>query len=485
MSVESRRFEGTRSIQRPRDVAEQIEPNATLLVSGFGSVGYPKAIPSALAEQDRDLSLTIISGGSVGDEIDQKLVNASAIERRCPYQSRKEVRDAINALEIHFHDPSVSKLGDDVLYGQICDPDIAIVEAIAVGRDWLIPSMAIGHTPSFVKAADRLIVEVNEAQPLALQSVHDCYIPKAPPHRDPIPIENATDRIGAPRIRFEPEKLMGVIRTNQADSPYEFREPTETDHQIAKNLTDFLSHEVQRSNLYREIVNVQFGVGSLGNALMGELGSLELEGRQLAYYGEVVQDGLLDLIDAGELVGTSAAALALSKEGQNRFFRDIERYTDSIVLRPATISNSPELINRLAVIAINSALEIDIYGHVNSTHLNGTHVINGVGGSPDFTRNSQCAIFVLPSTAVDGDVSRIVPMVPHVDHTEHDVEIFVTEQGVADLRGLSPNERSDCIIENCAHPKFRPHLQEYLDRARSNGGHIPHDIERCFDWHLE
>jgi len=273
------------------------------------------------------------------------------------------------------------------------------------------------------------------------------------------------------------------VKTERPDAPYTFREPTETDLAIAENLGQFIAEEARRSAFIESAIPLQFGVGSLGNALMNTLDDFNFGDRDLMYFGEVIQDGLLDMIEDGNMESASAASLALSADAQNRLFADLEQFAESITLRPANISNSPSLINRLGIIAVNSALEVDIYGHVNSTHLNGTHIMNGVGGSPDFTRNSRCAIIALGSVAGGGEISRIVPMVPHVDHTEHDIQIVVTEHGVADLRGTSPRERATKLIEQCAHPEFRTDLRRYVERAGGYGGHIHHEIDSALSWH--
>ncbi|MFC7157068.1 acetyl-CoA hydrolase/transferase C-terminal domain-containing protein [Halomarina halobia] len=463
--------------------AARVPDDGRLAVSGFGSVGYPKAVPLALAESTgRTLSLTVVSGGSVGDEIDTALVEAGAIERRFPYQARPAAREAVNARRIAFQDRHIAGLGDEVVSGGLVAPDVAVVEALAVGEDWLIPSTSIGHTPAFVEAADRLIVEVNRAQPLSLRRLHDVYRPGRPPNREPIPLTAPNARIGESRISFPREKLVSVVETDRRDSPYAFRDPSSTDRAIAANLSAFLATEIARNPAFASSVNLQFGVGSLGNALMGELDGVDVGDRTVAYYGEVIQDSLLDLIDDGTLSVASATSLALSAEGQDRLFEDVERYADGIVLRPADVSNSPEVIRRLGVVAVNSALEVDLYGHVNSTHVGGTRVLNGVGGSGDFNRNALVSVTALPSRVRGKGVSRIVPMVPHVDHTEHDVSVVVTERGVADLRGLGPSERADLLVEECAHPDDRPALRAYLDRARGRGGHMPHDLETVFDW---
>ncbi|GAB7011151.1 acetyl-CoA hydrolase/transferase C-terminal domain-containing protein [Halorubrum trueperi] len=482
---EYERLVGDLPVRDADAVAADVAAAATVLTSGFGSVGYPKAVPLALAESDRDLSLTVVSGGSVGAEIDVELVEADAIARRFPYQARSPAREAVNACDIAFHDRNISTLGDEVQYGGLADGDVAVVEALAVGPDWLVPTTSVGQTPAFVASADELVVELNYSVPTAIREFHDIYRPGRPPNRRPIPLTEPDGRIGDDRIEFDPEKLVAVVETDHRDQPYEFRDPTDDDRAIAANLGEFLEAEVRRSPLFEDSLRIQFGVGSLGNALMSALGEADLGGRELIYFGEVIQDGLLDLVDDGDLAAASATSLALSSEGQDRLFDDAARYAEDIVLRPADLSNSPTLVDRFGVVGVNSALEVDLFGHVNSTHVGGTRVMNGVGGSGDFNRNAPLAVLALPSTAADGDVSRVVPMVPHVDHTEHDIDVVITEQGVADLRGNAPAETAAALIERCAHPDYRDDLRQYLDRGLAAGGHIPHDIETALDWHTD
>jgi succinyl-CoA:acetate CoA-transferase len=462
--------------------ADSIDADATVLTSGFGSVGYPKEIPLALADSERDLSLTVVHSGNVGDEIDVDLVEAGAIERRFSYQSSSVARAATNRREIAFSDRNASAIGDEVQYGGLVDADVAVVEAVAVGEDWFVPSTSLGQVPAFVEAADRLYVELNRRQPLELQALHDVYRPDAPPNREPVPLTDPGERIGTAHVGFDPEKLAGVVETNVPDSTYTFRDPTDDDLAIAENLGEFLNAEMERSPVFEDAVHLQFGVGSLGNALMGELKELDFGGRDVVYFGELIQDGLLDMLDDGQLECASATSMALTDEGQQRLFDDVQRYAEDVVLRPADVSNHPGVIDQFGVVGVNSAIEVDIYGNVNSTHVGGKQMINGVGGSADFNRNSLVTVCALPSTLND-DVSRIVPMAFHVDHTEHDVDVFVTEQGVADVRGCSPVERAELIIENCAHPEFAPELRSYLDDVREQDNHIPHDVQRAAEWH--
>lgn len=481
-STAEQRLHGTLPLVDATGAAELVSDDATILMSGFGSVGYPKAVPLALAESGRNLSLTVVTGGSAGDEVDVALVEADAIERRYPFQARAPIRNAINEQRIAFSDSKVGSLGDEVQYGGLVDPDVAIVEAVAVGEDWLVPSTSIGQTPAFVEASSHLVVEINHAQPLDLATIHDVYRPGRPPNREPIPLREPDGRIGGPRIPFDSGKLEAVVETARSDSTYSFRDPTDDDRAVAANFGEFLVDELDRTPVFQNRIHLQFGMGSLGNALMSELPSLDYRGRDVVYFGEVIQDGLLDMLDSGRMESASATALALTEPGQERLFENIERYATDIVLRPTDVSNNPALIDRFGVVGVNSAIEVDIFGNANSTHVGGSRIVNGIGGAADFNSHALVSVCALPSTHKNGSISRVVPMVPHVDTTDHDVDVVVTEQGVADLRGSSPIERAELIIEECVHPSFRPQLREHLEAAIDRGGHYPLAPERALDW---
>lgn len=481
MTETHERLDGKLPLTDANEAAAVIDDGATVAVSGFGSVGYPKVVPEALVAHQ---SLTILSAGSVGSEIDETLVKSGTIDRRAQFQSQPAIRDAINAGEVAFFDWHVSQFGDKLRFGSDLNVDVAIIEAIAVGDDWLVPSTSIGHAPSIVQAADQLILEVNHAQPLALETIHDIYERAPPPDREPIPLDGPVGRIGDARIEFDPNTLEAVVETDIADDPYTFRDPTAADQAIAANLGSFLESEIQSNPMFASSVSLQFGVGSLGNALMGALTDLNFGDREVIYFGEVFQDGLLEMLDSGQLAGASATSLSLSSTKQERFFDEIDRYAEDVVLRPADLSNNPALIERFGVIGVNSAIEVDCYGNANATHVGGTRIVSGIGGGGDFVRNSRLSIIALPSTAAGGDISRIVPMTPHADHSEHDVSVVVTEHGVADLRGCSPRERATKMID-IADPTFHDDLDAYRSRAMAGGGQTPHDLETAFDWHIE
>ena len=166
-------------------------------------------------------------------------------------------------------------------------------------------------------------------------------------------------------------------------------------------------------------------------------------------------------------------------------YNNIDFYRERIVIRPQEVANHPELARRMGLVSLNTPIECDIYGNVNSTHVMGSKVMNGLGGSGDFARNAGLTIFATESVAKGGAISCIVPMVSHVDHTEHDVQVIVTERGYADLRWKSPKERAKLIIENCAHPDYKPMLEEYFAEAcaKSSGKHTPHILTKALSWH--
>jgi propionyl-CoA:succinyl-CoA transferase len=198
-------------------------------------------------------------------------------------------------------------------------------------------------------------------------------------------------------------------------------------------------------------------------------------------YTEVYQDSCVDLMEKGRLVGASTTALTVSPPQLERIYEAMDFFIPRIVMRPQEITNNPGIIRRLGLITMNTALEVDIYGHANSTHVMGTHMMNGIGGSGDFTRNAYLSIYMTPSIQKGGKISSIVPMVTHADHNEHSVQIVVTDQGLADLRGLGTMERAKTIIDKCAHPAYRDYLHKYVENAPP--GHIRHDLHKCFELH--
>lgn len=464
-----------------------IQDGMTLGLSGFTRAGDAKAVPMALVERVKrngeSMKLSIYTGASLGSDIDRMMAEAGIIYKRLPFQADALMRKKINQGEFLFVDQHLSHTAE-LIRAQVLEPiDYAIIEAVSITEEgWIIPATSVGNSAIFVEQANAVIVELNMAQSLALEGVHDIYQLAEQGKRGPIPLTEPDQRIGSNGIMVDPSKIKGIVITNQQDSPSTIVEPDQETAQIAKHLIEFFRQEVQAGRLTEQLAPLQSGIGSVANAVFH--GFLDSEFTNLNVYSEVLQDAVFDLIDAGKIQFASGCSITLSSEKMKTVLEQFENYRDRILLRPQEISNHPEIIRRMGLIAINTALEVDIYGNVNSTHVLGTNMMNGIGGSGDFARNSRISVFVTKSVAKNGAISSIVPFVSHVDHTEHDVDIIVTEQGLADLRGLAPRERALLIIDHCAHPSYRPQLRTYFEEALRRGGQTPHIIEKALSWHV-
>ncbi|RBY97655.1 propionyl-CoA--succinate CoA transferase [Blastococcus sp. TF02-8] len=478
----------------PADAAAAlIEPGDTVGMSGFTGAGYPKAVPEALARRisgahaaGEPFRVNVWTGASTAPELDGVLAAADGVDLRLPYQSDPVTRAKINAGEMDYLDVHLSHVAQLAWEGFLGPLDVAVVEVSGITADGdLVPSSSVGNNKTWLDRADRVVLEVNSWQSPDLEGMHDIYYGTAlPPDRLPIPLTRPADRIGTPYLRCAPEKIVAVVETAAPDRNSPLAVPDETSRRIAGHLVEFLEHEVERGRLPATLLPLQSGVGNVANAVLAGLGTSRFEG--LSAYTEVIQDGMLDLLRSGTMSVASATAFALGPEAQEEFLRTAREYRDRIVLRPQEMSNHPELIRRLGVLAMNGMIEADIYGNVNSTHLMGSRIQNGIGGSGDFARNAYLSFFLSPSTAKGGAISSILPMVSHVDHTEHDVQVLVTEQGLADLRGLSPRRRARAVIASCAHPDYRPLLEDYLERADRGayGRHTPHLLTEALSWHI-
>ncbi len=468
------------------EAAAFFKPGMNVACSGFTASGYPKAVPLALAERMKKepFTVNIWTGASTGPELDDALAEVHGIKGRLPYQTDKILRNEINDGSVEYLDLHLSESAQLGRYGYLGKVDVALVEVCAITEEGnLIPTTSLGNTASYVQQADVVIVEVNTTQPLELEGMHDVYVPLDPPNRLPIPIVKADDRVGTSYIPCTPEKIKYIVPCDVPDHTRPLSAIDDNSKKMSEFTLEFLKKEVAAGHMPKNLLPLQSGVGNVANAVMAGFVDSDLE--DLSVYTEVIQDGMLDLIDAGKLKFASGTAFSPSPEGMARFYKDVAKYKKYLLLRPEEISNSPEVVRRIGVIAMNTAIEVDIYGNVNSTHIAGTKMMNGIGGSGDFARNAFLTIFYTPSVAKDGKISSVVPMCSHIDHTEHDVDIIITEQGIADLRGLAPHARALEIINNCAHPDYRPMLLDYYNRAvtATKNAHTPHILKEALSFH--
>ena len=469
-----------------RRLLERLPPGRRLIgmgTSGFGSVGYPKRFPGALGElaRERGLRLVVLTGASAY-AMDGRLAELGVVERRYPYQNNPVMRRLINSGEVQFMDYHLGEwpglVGSGWLHRWLPQGlDVAVVEASLVTEEGFVPTASVGAVPSWVEYARWIVIEVNTDVPPSLHGVHDIYRPKP---GEPVPIRDVSDRVGEPIVRVPRGKILAIVESSGIDHGAEPAEPGPVERRIAENLLGFLQGEIEAGRLPPSLYPIESGVGTVNDAVFKSLAEAGLRG--LRAWTEVVQDSLINLYSEGVMEALSCTSLMLTPRNLERFYQG-EYSREGLVLRPQDVTNNWEVIRRLRVIAVNTAVEIDIYGNVNSTHVLGRRIINGIGGSGDYSRSAFLSIFIAPSTRKGGRISSIVPMASHIDTPDHDVDVVVTEQGVCDLRGLSPRERARLIIEECSHPDYRPLLERYYQRALERGGHVPVDLGAALSFH--
>ncbi|KAJ5675134.1 acetyl-CoA hydrolase Ach1 [Penicillium maclennaniae] len=462
--------------------------------SGFTGVGYPKKVPIALADHveknnlQGKLKYNLFVGASSGAETENRWAQLNMIERRSPHQVGKEIAKGINNGNIKFFDKHLSMFPSDLVYGYYTmnkpnnKIDVAVIEATAITENGgIIPGASVGASPELIQMADKVIIEVNTASP-SFEGLHDIVCSDLPPGRKPYLVMAPEDRIGTSYIPIDPEKVVAIVESDYPDQTQPNAPEDATSQQIAANLIEFLKHEVKHGRLPPNLLPIQSGIGNIANAVVGGLSKGGADFTNLKVWTEVLQDSFLDLFDSGNLDFATATSIRFSPDGFKRFYDNWERYAGKLLLRSQQVSNSPEIIRRLGCIGMNTPVEVDIYAHANSTCVMGSRMLNGLGGSADFLRNSK------PSKTDPTGVSCIVPFATHIDQTEHDLDVIVTEQGLADVRGLSPRERARVIIKKCSHPDYYPILTDYLDRAefeclKKGMGHEPHMLFQAFKMH--
>lgn len=456
--------------------------------SGFTPAGTAKAVSAEIAKRaeaehakGNPFQIGVFTGASTGESCDGVLSRAKAIRYRAPYTTNGDFRKAVNNGEIAYNDIHLSQMAQEVRYGFMGKVNMAVLEACEVTPDGKVYLTAAGGiSPTIARLADKVVIERNSAHSKNMMGMHDVYEPLDPPYRREIPIYKPSDRIGQTYVQVDPAKIIGVIETNKPDEARSFTAPDPVTDQIGQNVADFLAADMKRGIIPSTFLPLQSGVGNIANAVLGALGR-EKTIPAFEMYTEVIQDAVIDLMRQGRVKFGSTCSLTVTNDCLQSIYDDIDFFRDKVILRPSEISNNPEVVRRLGIVSINTAIEADIYGNINSTHISGTKMMNGIGGSGDFTRNAYVSIFTCPSVAKEGKISAIVPMVSHIDHSEHSVNILITEQGIADLRGKSPVERAKAIIENCAHPDYKNLLWDYI--KMSSKGQTPHCIQAALAMH--
>jgi acetyl-CoA hydrolase len=485
-------------VMEPEDTVRFFKNGMDLGWSGFTPVGYPKVVPLALADYveknnlQGQMRFNLFIGASIGQEVEDRWASLQMTDKRWPYQTGKVIQKQVNDGTVRMGDKHLSLYAQDLGYGYYTKGrgggfDIGLVEASGITEDGsIILAGSIGAATEVIQFSDKLIIEINTAIP-SFEGLHDVVMLEKPPHRKPYLISRVDDRIGTLHVPCDHDKIVAIVESRKPDKGRPLGPPDENSERIASNILNFFGDEVKAGRMPANLLPLQSGVGNIANAVVG--GLVNGPFTNLRVWTEVIQDTMLDFFDSGKLEVASATSLSLSEPGFERLYNNWDKYVDKVILRPMQVSNNPEPIRRLGVIAMNTPVEFDIYGHANSTLVGGSRMVNGIGGSGDFLRNAALSIMhtpsIRPSKTDPTGISCVVPFATHVDHTEHDLDILVTEQGLADLRGLCPRERAREIIDKCAHPDYKPILTEYYERAEKECfargiGHEPHMLFKAF-----
>lgn len=475
------------------EAASLIQNGQTIGLSGFTPAGVPKTVPHEIAqkalrehEAGRPFKISVFTGASTGQSCDGDLSNALALDFRAPYTTNPDFRKNVNQGTLRYSDLNLSNMATQIRQGYLGPVHWAIIEACAIERvgdkAHIYLTAAGGISPTVCRlASEGIIVELNAFHDPDSKGIHDVYEIEDHPFRTPVNILHPADRIGRPYVEVAASRVVGVVECDVPDEARSFKDPDPITTQIGQNVADFLLKNLREGLIPKTFLNLQSGVGSGANAVLGALGHCP-EVPDFNIYTEVLQDAPIQLMRDGRVLSASACSLTVTNDCLRGIYRDIDFFKPRLVLRPSEISNNPEVISRIGVCSLNTAIEADIYGHVNSTKICGTKMMNGIGGSADFTCNAYLSIFTCGSTTKKGAISSIVPFASHIDHTNHFVDAVITEYGVADLRHKCDMEKAEALI-NVAHPDYRPLLRDYLRYAEPFSGHTHHCLSAAFALH--
>jgi len=461
----------------PEQAAALIPEGAVVTASGYTAAGDPKAVLSALADRAKagDIhAIDLITAAQLSVQAENALAEAGVIRRRAPFSVSPSLRARANSGQLHYVEAAMSKMPRLFASGCFGSPDVAVVEALALDEEGrLIPTTSVGMTQLMCHMAKQIIVEVNTAQPELLWGLHDVY--DSPSHTGTL-LRAPGERVGLPYVTLDLGKVAAVTMSHEPDRPQPVTQPTQAEQAICQNLMAFLARTYPNGVL----PPIQTGIGGLSRAILTAFRTSSYEG--LTFFCGALQEEMVDLLAAGKASLLSGGSIALTPHTIDilrPFGPDLREH---LVLRSMEVCNSTAAVSSLGILALNTGIEMDLFGNVNSSHIGGTQVVNGIGGGAAFAANAGLSVMLMPSVRKDGRISCFVPATPHVDVIHHDVDVVISEFGTADLRGRDDVECAQSIIENCAHPVYRPGLQLALEKALSHGGHHPMVLSGSFSW---
>ncbi|WP_394266326.1 acetyl-CoA hydrolase/transferase C-terminal domain-containing protein [Anaerotignum sp.] len=464
--------------------AEMIKTEMLVAFGGYTSSGYPKKIARALTKKhikEKDFKIRMLTGANTGP-LDTILGEADLVSWRAPMIESKVMSNLVNCGEVHYVEQQMNRMPqmiEEEWFGKI---DFAVIEAISILENGeIVPTSSVGMVPHFLEKAEKIIVEINTVQPEVFEGMHDIYLPLQH-QNEPIPLTQISQRIGQPFLSVDTDKIVAIVESDELDQAVSVGENKPQICKIAQNLLSFLRKEAQNFP-DGKIPALQTGFGNLATEIARELARSEF--KDLSFFCGGITEAVLELIVLGKVKAISTGSIQMTPRAVQLLKEQPELFRDKIVIRNTDITNRAETIGRMGIIALTSGIEMDIYGNVNSSHIAGIKVVNGLGGGANFAENAALSILLIPAESKNGAISAIVPMVSHQDICEHDIDVVITENGVADLRGKDDLQRATEIIENCAGPHYKEQLKEYLIRAKQQvGGHHPQILEEAFSWHI-
>ena len=461
--------------------SEVIVDGMTVAMSGYAMAGYPKAIPEELVRRKNkglNLAINLITGANV-PWLDELLGASEIIKGRVPMCASKVLSSQVNSHQVSYVEQQMCKMPRLLRSHSFGNIDVLVVEALAVTEEGLIPTTSVGLTSYLMEAANEIIVEINRAQPEILFGMHDVYIPKPSPATEPIPLTSCRDRIGSAFIPVNMSKIKYIVETDKPENKKQLITYSLSSRKTAENLFSFLKKEYHTKS-GGVIPPIQLGFGNIADAVADLLQMSEFTNLQFFCGG--ISENILKLLASGKASGISTGGISMN-ENVGKILEQISDVHEKLILRNGDMINNAEIIGRLGVIALNTGIEIDIYGNVNSSHIGGNSVVYGIGGGANFAQNAGLSVVLIPSVSKGGAISNIVPMVSHQDICEHDIDIVITENGYADIRGLDDLQRAEAIISNCAAEDYKQQLLDYFRASIKLGGHHPQNPQMAFGWY--
>ena len=369
-------------------------------------------------------------------------------------------------------------------------------EPIAAGRGDFVP-VYFGRIPRMIKEnkvpVDVAVIQVSKPDALGFVTLGPTAgATRAALDKAKTVIAQVNNQVPRTRgaTKLHVSKLDYVVKANEALTPIPAAKITATDKKIASHIVKLVLKDQQparqpRTMLGRAMARIktklkgdkdaptfQFGIGGIPDAVAGQLAESK-QVKACKVRSELIGAGTRKLVESGKVKGKVNYTFAM---GDQSFLKWMDKNPKLVAQRVDNL-NDPYKISKVPnMVAVNSAMKVDLSGQINAQYIRGNHY-SGVGGQVDFMRGAMGskggkAILALPSVAEVKDgkggkklISKIVPRLGEGDvvtTSMHDVQYVVTEHGVAALEGKTTLERARALIK-VAHPQFRQQLTADLD----------------------